>query len=657
MAYELARHGSTDDILLGSLLEMLSESESWLSAQSPSIEWDGVAELLRAANPKNDVKGMSNTGYDLVARNARDIVASLSNFRHELEFKPRFNKTLYNQAHVLTKLDRNWYTETDAHDDYRANLQNAVAWGTGYLYETWNNRFHGTHGDIDLQAYGPSDVTFVQLPRDHDIQKAYMVIIREEVPINLAKMTYENIADNLTPDRDAPGWIAKGLRKVQQLMGGSPALRVGGRDRQKQTSFPTVDIFHAYTLDRAINLTSGEVTMGTRGTNWSYKVPALGSPMPLGVINESTGAEMTRPAEAADCRLFPLRRYTIFTRTAVAYDGSSPWWHGQVPLARVRFNDWAWEALGRSLLAEPRTMQDGIVRLMRYIEDACASRLDPALLYDDQLVSEGFAKNFNPRLAGSRAAVNLQAGDVMKVPLGADYYNIPTGTFEWVKQQEDRLNKQMGTPDLIAIAKAKQVPSSDAQEKLLEMAGPLVQDMMRQVEVPQRQLAEWRKAYYFQFYTRGRILITTGLGADDEESDFEYTPDKIVPQIDGETLTLRQERTKRYISEFRASLTESGINEMHRMTARLSILQLRKAIPIDAWTVADYWRVSNYGPKPDGTHNVMERFIAEQHMNRELAEEMGGGQMGGGAGRPHSNQRPPKIQQKDGGSRSTVRTS
>src|ERR1017187_7529278 len=263
--YSMVPLGSTADRTLGRLLEFVSEGEAWLQAQRPSRDWESVLAMGDAGDPGDDLKGLSNSSYDLVGRNARDIVASLSSFQHAGEFKPRFDSDLYNQAHVLTKLDANWHTETHAHEAQRANLQNAVWFGTGYLVEDYDKDYWGDHGDIRLQAFGPNDVTFVQLPRTHDIQKAYAVIIRDEMPLNLAKATYPNIADHLQADHDKPGWLAKGLDRLQRLMGGSPLLRAGGMNRQGQKgSFPTVDMYHTYIMDRSINMGSTAVTMGDR---------------------------------------------------------------------------------------------------------------------------------------------------------------------------------------------------------------------------------------------------------------------------------------------------------------------------------------------------------------------------------------------------------
>lgn len=676
--------------IFGWALEAVQEGEGWLKAQRPAVEWDRALSTLSETGSGEELVGLSNLGYNKTRRVARELVASLSNFRHEGEFKTTADNKLYDVAHTLTKLDKNWYRTTYANEAHRAALQYAVATGTGYLYETWDKHFWSPYrGDIRLEALAPQDVTFVQLPKNHDIQRAYAVIIKEELPLNLARAIYaetnKEFADTLMPDRDAPGWMQKGLRKVQQFV--APALRVAGRTptAAANASFPTVDIFHMYVLDRSTNETGSPIDMGALGTNWAYTVPAKGDPMPTGIRNPATGNFFTKPATDAECKLFPMRRYVIFSRTGMAYDGSSPWWHGDVPIARIRFTDWAWEALGTSQIADLKTMQDGIVALMRGIEDSAAARLDPPMLYDDQM-SASWAQAFNPRKAGSRAAAPLSQLNPMQFPVPPEYYNVPTWIPEWIQQQEDRMDYLAATRDLVAIAKAKQVPGADTLEKLMEMAGPIVQDLVRSIEHPLQRLGDWRKAYYFQFYTRERMLTLTG--ADGIEFDVQYKPEELA-KIDTTVTPLETEqqfttRKRRSIEEFRYHVTESGINEIHRMSNKLLYIQLSKlGFPISWWTLAQVCQIPNFGPPPEGTNTELERWIAQKRIEIDLALEqqaqvaqgaeamgLGGpegapgegapGEGGGQGGRPPSFQEAPKmVTKKDpaGGNRSTITTS
>jgi hypothetical protein len=277
-------------------------------------------------------------------------------------------------------------------------------------------------------------------------------------------------------------------------------------------------------------------------------------------------------------------------------------------------------------------------------------------LFDEQLVSKGFADAFNPRLAGVRAGANLQMGDPVKFPIPPEAYNVPPYILEFMKQQEDRMDYLAAARDLVALAKAKQIPAADTMEKLLESAGPIVKDLIQSLAQPLSDLAEMRKAYYLQFYSVPRLIQITD--ADGEEIDFQYRPDLIVPAVEFESAAANAARTKHYLSEFHFHISSQAMNEIHRMSTKLFFLQLMKiGYPIDWWTFADIAEIPNFGPEPKGTHNVMERWQAMQHIKAELAGEAQK-QMGQqGAGRPPSNQKPGQLVTKDGGARSTVRTS
>jgi len=689
--YTAPPYGSAASTVHGWFLEALQEGDAWLKAQQPATEWQAVLDLLSV--PDRTFGGPLGTRnkFNKSKRIAREMVASLTNFRHEGEYKVDHDQSLYSQAMALTKVDNAWYDGTDAYSRYRETMQYGVALGTGYLEQTWDKDFHGPFkGDIRLTALSPDDVLLIQLPKNHDIQLAYVVLIRHELPINLARRMYARInpsfAAALTPDREQPGWLDKGLRKVQSLLGGSPVLNLA-KERRTRGGFPTCDIFHAYTVDDSINTSGLPRQMGAYGTNWSYTVPSLGDDLASGVKDRS-GTELTRKATEDDARLFPLRRLTIFSRTVnfPAYDGSSPWWHGKAPVVRFRFNDWAWEALGQSLIGDIGPMQMSIESIMDDIEDSSHARLDPPLIFDDTHVTKAWAEAINPRRAGIRAAAPISMqGKIMEV-LGEQWqYEVPQWIPAWIKQQEERMDYLTGTPDLIAIARAKQVPSESTLEKLLEMAGPLVQDMIRNVEEPLRAAGSMRLAYYFQFYTFPRILTITGAYGKESE-DFAFTPDLIVPNKSDESQEHRIVRARRYISEFTYRITQSSINEIHRLSTKLFYLQLMKAgFPISWWTFADIAQIPNFGPPPAGpdgkpVETELEKWIAQKHMEAELQEELAGAQAStvppgagpggsgppppiavggnGGAptGRPPVNTGEARIVQKDGGTRSTVTT-
>lgn len=695
--YEIPRYAGESARLHGWCLEAVQEGNAWLRAQVPSRDWSGLREALQPGtgaymNPESP----GATGYNKTRRVSRELVASLANFRYDGEYKVRWDATRQAQAVMLTKLDRDWYRKSNVHAQIRAGLQYAVNFGTCYWTQTWAPSAHGAgRGDIALQAYGPGDITFLQLPKSGEIQHAYGILIREELPINLARRLYGRqnpaFAAALTPDRDQPGWLAKGLEKVQKYV--SPALRVAGKtgpENGADSAFPTVDIYTLYTIDGSVNDGTAEVRMGKDGTNYSYTVPYLGQMIPVpGAVNPATGDPYERPAEPADCLLFPTRRLTIFANGGVCQDGPSPWWHGKAPVTQLKFGDWAWESLGSSLVQDVRQIQTGMEAVMNGIEDMISVRLDPAMIYDGASVSEASAKAFNPRRGGARLRIDgppVNQAKPVEFAVAPDHYNVPPFVLQYLQNQDERADYVSGVKDLAAIMRARQLPSADSLEKILEMAGPLVQDMIRALSKPFEELGEQRKSLYFQFYTTPRMVTVQGL--DGVVVDEQFTPEFFLSPMQRASSDVRRASA----DEFYYDPSGTGLNEIHRMSQKLLYIQLQKAgFPIDPWTMAEILEIPGFGEPPQGTNSVMERWVAWMHMQAEIQGEaaaegqiaaagaMGaagvpppgaaGGQPGeegsnntgktgqSGAGRPASFSAPPRLASKDGGSRSTVETS
>jgi hypothetical protein len=659
-------YGSSQDRLAGYLREAVQEGEAWLGAQRPAADYDALLERFSGMLVGAGLDGQSNAEYPKVERLAREIVAALGTFQNVGEISPTARKDLYQQAGVLTKLDQHWFEQEEVFAATRSLLQYGVTLGTAYAWQYWDKHYHGLwKGDVRIEALGPTDVTFVQLPKDHDLQRAYIVLIKQELPINLARRIYaptnRAFAEALRPDRDSPGWVQKGLRKVQQFL--SPALRVRGTrpSDPSESAFPTCDIFHAYILDGSVNDSGQPRQMGAHGTNWSYMVPSVGDPIPTGLLNPATQQQWTRPATETDALLFPLRRYCIFARSTevIGYDGSSPWWHGMVPVAKFRFNDWPWQALGKSCVGMVGPMEDTMNAIMRGAEDSIAARLDPPGIYNDNIVSQTWAEAFNTRKAGTRAGAPLDQGEIIKFPVPAGNYDVPNWIFDYVKYVDERSDYLSGARDLTAIAQARQLPSGDTLEKLLEMAGPLVQDMVRSVILPLKQLGTMRIGYYLQFYTAERIVTSTN--ANDEPEDWLYNQDQIVGRVEQEPLESRIARARMLLAEFRYRVTKSGVSDINRMTTKLFFMQLMKdpKFPMDPWTFARVAELPRFGEEPTGTNSMLERWLAWQRMLAEFQKEFADSANGNGQprGRPSSDTAPPRMVQKDGGTRTTVATS
>ncbi|MFH1743264.1 MAG: hypothetical protein ABIH23_30020, partial [bacterium] len=521
----------------------------------------------------------------------------------------------------------------------------------------WERDFWSAgRGDIALHVYGPEDVLALQIGRGGNLQRAYVVILRTEVPLAEAHFMYPEYADRITAVREQPGWIKRGMKSVQKYM--APALNVSrrpGAGGSDNIPYPTTDIYNAYILDPSINVTGKPIPMGEPGTSWQYDVPPLGADIPSGILN-SAGQTLYRKATQDDARMYPLRRLMTATSNCVLYDDTSPWWHGKVPLVKFVMDDWPWEFLGFSLTRDNSTIQDSMIRIMRAMDDSANARLRPPLQYDKDLVSKALMERLDPRQPGQTVGMNLSMGEAIKTILSPDHYNIPPQTFALIEKFEQIMDHQMGVNDIASIAKARQLPAADSLEKLLEVAGPLITDMSRNMERSMRDLGEMCKSLFLQFYTTQRKLQILGPDGLVEE-DYDYDPGNMIPaHLPGEDLERASrfsmiQRARWHQNNFVFHVTPNSLHQITQLSRKLLYVQLwRGQFPIDPWTLAEVLDVPNFGPAPKGATTVMERWVAWTRMMSEFGLETPGKPVG----RPPSGQKAPEIKQKEGGTRSTI---
>ena len=406
--------------------------------------------------------------------------------------------------------------------------------------------------------------------------------------------------------------------------------------------------------------------MGRAGSSWEYAVPSFGSDIPTGMKDPKTGGELVRKAGFEDSMLYPLRRLIIATDSCLLNpdpaDQTSPFWHGKVPLIPFQMDDWPWEFLGFPLTHDTASMQGSIVNAMRAIDDSANVRLRPPLTYDNRNVSKNFMDRFDPRVPGQTVGMDMLMGELIKPLIPPQYYDVPNWMLEYVKGLEERVDKMMGLNDLVALAKARQVPSADSIEKLMELAGPIVTDMSRGMERSLRDLGEMIKVMFFQFYnTARRIQILGPDGVTEEDWDFE--PGNLVPShMPGEdkasaSKTTNIERAKWHANNFVFHVTPNSLHQITQLSRKLLYFQLYKSgFPIDPWTVAEALDLPNFGIRPEGPQTIMGRWIVWLNTQAQLAKE-GILPMPPGRGRPASGNKSPQVQQKDGGARSTMATS
>ena len=606
-----------EDSRLAWLKHAVEEGQTFLENQTGYEDIKKGKEIIAGLFNTKLPEQLSRVNVNLQKRLIRDVVATMSNLRPLWGYSTD-NKQLDKQAETLNMLLVGWYQSTFADRGIRKGLQYAGGLGTGYVGPTWEPDFWTRgRGDITLRAYGPDQIIPTQIPADHDLQRAYAVTIKEEVPINLARAMFPTMQGKIIPDRQAPNMLKRGLGRISAFL--SPVLNRFGTNQRANKAvhsvFPVVDIYQTYIMDLSVNEGPDPIVMGEAGTYWNYTVPVLNSV-------KDDGTRVT----VEEARIYPFRRLVTWCNTGLLRDNTSYWWHGMVPVVPLYFDDWAWEFLGYSMTRDLDNIEQSNNTLRRGMDDSANARLRPALMHDDRTIANSLMESLDVRQGGQTVGVDFSTSDRPIRPiLEPGYYDVPQWIPNVIASNEEMMKYLSGVNDFTAVAKARQLPSSDTVEKIMEMAGPVVTDISRNMEASLGRLGEMIKCLFFEFYTLARRVQRLGdQGVDEHDTDY-YEPSNMIPShTDGEDKTqpskyTQVQRAQRYMNSFFFKITPNSLHQITQMSRKLLYIQLQKAgIPIDPWTMATLNDLPNFGPPPAGTTTMFERWAAFEKIKGDL---------------------------------------
>lgn len=624
--WTLPQEMAPEDTRLMTLKEFVREGETFLRNSPSYADFELGKNIIAGIHQNKISQSLSQINVNLQKRLIREIVAMMSNLRPLWGYSSD-NRDLDKQVEILNHLLMSWYQTTFADRGIKKGLQYAAVLGTGYIGPDWNKTFWTKgRGDIVVKAWSPENVLVTQLPSDHDIQRAYAVTLREEVPINLARAMFPTQAHRIVPDRNAPSGLRKGIGKMASFL--SPVLNRFAADQKSRKSidqvFPVVDMFQTYVLDLTINEGPEPRVMGEPGTYWNYTVPVLGTKM----TDPVTGQERTVGPE--DAMLYPFRRLVTWCNSAVLRDGPSYWWHGMVPAVPIYFDQWAWEFLGYSMTRDLNSIEEANNSIRRAINDNANARLRPTLMYDDGTLSKSLVETVDMRVPGQAIGVDFTKTEVpMRPVLSADYYDVPQWIPAYLEANETQMKYLSGVNDFTAIAKANQIPSSDTVEKILEMAGPMVEDISRNMEASLGKFGEMIKGLFFEFYDAPRRLQILGPDGITKEDVEYYEPGTLFPSHmpweskESPSIYSMVKRARHFMDSFYFMITPNSLHNITQMSRKLLYIQLQKAgEPIDPWTLAGICDIPNFGRPPEGANTVMEKFVAWSRIQGELQAEI-----------------------------------
>lgn len=694
--YLMPDRGTRGDKKLGWLKDAFAEGDAHLRSQRPYKDIASAMRVIAGEEADDIPPEMSKVYINRLKRQMREVVAVHSRINPTWYYSAADPK-LEDQAQVMNKLLESWWSTTMADLRIRRAKQYAAGLGTAWVQPVWRKSYgrYG-QGEVELDVHGPNSVRLLQPSEDQDLQKAYGVIITVETPINLARARYPESAHKLVPDRNEAHYSgqSRAMRLIEKLggaLGGSYVLKKYGAKKpieNKAGAYPTLDIHYLYLKDTSVNQTGKPVFMGKPGTTWHYRVPFLGEELPTNVTDPVSGKPAVRKADFEDCLIYPMRRLVIFTNTWVLYDDTATNWHGKVPLVRFVVDDWPWEMLGYGVLRDAEPIQKEINQTARGIGDRIQVALRPGLIFDENTFSQSDVKKIDPRKPGLRLRANLAGagGRGVQSILEHQDLRIYPEHMAYLEYLADAMDHQMAVKDLTNLAKARQLPSDSTIDKIMEIAGPIVQDMSRVDEASMRDLGEMVGSNFIQYYDAGRRMSM--VGEDGRKLEFwNFEPGSLRPELEtGMTSYQKHERLREFSKQFRLLVAPGSLHEITQTQHKLMLFQLWRdpSFPLDPWTLAEAFGLKNFGIPPEGTGSMYDRhkafmedqtkFAAALQAQAQLITAMAMASMGGGAsgasgasgaggesptgqqgpGRPPSGQAAPRLVQKDHGQRSTV---
>jgi hypothetical protein len=685
------------------LTEAVSLGKRYLEMQPGWKDVDKATAVLSGAFEQRRVEGVSNAQINFVQRYFKELVAQMTNLNPKWGYIGE-NRKFKETEEVLNKCFKAWWPTVYGTLKVKEALQEAGR-GKGYIIPSWNPNYYGPgRGEIDLEVVGVGDVYPIMPPRNGDLQKAFGVLIRKEMPLHEARANWPELRDKIVPTRGRATWLGEGGGTTMYSKYVSPVLKMVGIEKDRKEAdnmFPTVDVYFLYLNDPAINTTGKTLSFGQPGTPWFYEVPTFGSQIktgakrPTGQIDPMTGEpqleEVTRPANAEDCKLYPFRRLIIATDGIVIKDDTSPWWHGMAPVVPFDIYKWAWEYLSRPYPSTVTDIQQAHTELLRTVIDSANLRLDPPLVFDQRAHSMTQMTTFTPRKPGGRLQMDLTYGQTVKPLMDVNYYDVPQWILNVMEKLPEYMQKVSGINDMENLAKVNQIPSEDTISRILDLNGPVMEDQAREMERSLQRLGEMVKWLFFEFYNTSRRLQVLGPDGLTEE-DFDYDPGLMIPDhMPGEDPNQPSQyslahRARWHAANFIFHIVPSSSYSITDSQRQLLNLQLfREGFPIDPGTVAETLGLPNWGAHILGDGPILEKFMKWKTMEAQFGAELQNqmmqiqaqGQMAmqgqmmqqnpamaleallGGAnnqGRPPSGQEMPKLEQKNGpeGPRTTI---
>lgn len=586
--------------ILGWVKGKISDGMGILKKERSYMEYENSKKFVNGEQYPLRSRAISRLSDNRLRKIVLETIGALTDVRPIWNYET-YNYAFKNQAEVLSKLARAWWTNSAADRRIQSVLSHAMCGGSGYAYLRWDPEVHGG-GDFEVVPLGPMDVIPIEPIYSDSIQDWRGVVIRQNLPVETVRQMYPLKAHKIGTTKGT--WISPATREggsMYNVLSSAWATLTRGYEGKQADPHNTVDLFFIYIKDDSINTGLQPMKMGRPGTNWEYTVPNLGWEDPAGVGGK---------AGESESRLYPRGRLIVCTQDAVCEDGPNPYWHGMFPIVRFTLEPLPWTILGSSIVGDLIPLQNALNEALRGLEDGMAQWIRRGVIADRSSIAKTTLEAIDTRKAGMRAYLNNNvAGQGFQVVDGPQF---PTWYMDFIQYLKNEMDEIAGTKGLQEVNKLKQMPSADTLQKYMESLSPLLRVRARSMEGSLGELAEMLKVGFFQYYDQQRrfeIIGPNGLVVE----DFDFDPDNMVPQgeLDPETqrpTQTRSERAEHHHANFKFNVAPNTFLNVSHSEQKMLILQMFRENIMDPWTLWEAMDMANTGPPP--AEKIQDRIIA-----------------------------------------------
>lgn len=594
--------------LTGWCNELTQQGDQWVQGQQ------GIKNL------NNDIQLLMGTGQDrdmpsnLLQPDIRTFIETITDLRQIATMGSKAqqwkkNVSLYNEVMRYIFWDSLYVPAT------RKALQWAVL-GVGYKWQRFvAPKFGWGKPKITFQALGPREFLPEQLPADNDIQGCYIGTIIVPMGIAEAHARFQRFQQWLQPI-SRYDWKTYGTLGMARRYDFYDRFRFGGENGQNWDNKYTEIRIHLI-RDLRINDTGYTQQMGVDGTTWGYKVPSLGDL--IVTTDPNNGLPRSRKAEVADCRMYPFLRRVVTSPSCPVplYDDTNYDWHGEIPVTKHEVNDWAWSAIGYSLVSGVKGLEVARRDRLSDINTVLAIRKDPPMGTD---VSTGVSRTQMDKLdllhaQGVRVGGKGDPGKWTKSLLPPEV-DVDEKDFKGVEMLGGSVKAALGLTDIASMREVKGNMSDNAMDKIVENLGPVAKGIALNQWVANCKDANMLKYNIAQYYTVQDIVDMIGPEGVGVET-FDNDPNSLIPShVPGEDTSSRSnhsqlERARYFCEKLKVINTPSQLlNVTHVQERMMQMMLLQQKIPVDMEGTMEKIGVPDYAARH------------EKWKEEQLADEM-----------------------------------